>query len=126
MKLRKLILFFVVTVFLNITISACSSNKPTSTKLPQAVENLIANQYSHTTYSIESYQKAPYPENYPGFAGTTAPKDEVWCIVVQSPGVLDPQDIYHGVIAHRLGGSWSTAGPSYQTTFEQLGCSNYK
>ena len=82
---------------MGITISACSS------KLPKEVENLLASEYSHTTYSIVSYQKAPHLENYPGFAGITAPKDEVWCIVVQSPGILDPQDIYHGVIAHRLG-----------------------
>ena len=113
-KMLCLVLFVVLVV------SACS---PT---LPKEVENMLAEHYSYTTYSIVSYEKAPYPENYPGFAGTTAPKDEVWCIVVQSPGILDPQDIYHGVIAHRVGRSWSSAGPSYQTTFEQLGCTNYQ
>ena len=117
MKFQRL---FYLVRFVSLLVSACSS------KLPKEVESLVSNHYSYTTYSIESYQKAPHPENYPGFAGATAPKDEVWCIVVESPGVLDPQDIYHGVIAHRLGGSWSTAGPSYQTTFEQLGCTNYK
>jgi len=97
------------------TVSACSS------KLPTEIESILANNYSHTTYSIVSYQKAPHPENYPGFAGTTAPKDEAWCIVVQTP-----EYGYSAVIAHRLGGHWSTGGPSYQVFFEQLGCTNYQ
>ena len=112
MKVHRFI-YFMLVVFLLSTISACTS------KLPKDVEDILANHYSYTTYSIVSYQKAPHPENYPGFAGTTEPKDEVWCIVVQTP-----EYGYSGVVAHRLGRNWSTGGPNYQMTFEQLGCTN--
>ena len=115
MKSTKFFRLAVFIVFLSVTISACSP------KLPKALENILASNYSHTTYSIVSYQKAPHPENYPGFAGNTAPKDEVWCIIVQTPDYG-----YSGVVAHRLGGSWSTAGPNYRVTFEQVGCTNYQ
>ena len=97
-----------------------------SPNMPKDVTKLLDRRYSFTTYSIVSYQRAPYPENYPAFGGTTAPKDEAWCIVLQYPGVLDPQDIYHGVIAHRLGRNWSTGGPSGESIFLMLGCTNYR
>jgi len=112
---RKLFYLSVLIVFLLSTISACTP------KLPKEIEKLISNNYNFTTYSIVSYQKAPHPENYPGAFGSSSGKDEAWCIVVQTP-----EYGYSGVIAHRLGGHWSTAGPNYQVTFEQIGCTNYR
>ncbi len=97
-----------------VTVSACAR------KLPKEIVNLLDERFDYTSYQIVSYQKAPHPENYPGFGGSLQAKDEAWCVVVETPDWGYSRSIYF-----RLGNHWSV-GVQYKQFFEQVGCTNYQ
>lgn len=114
MKIRFVLIVYLI-LFLSLMISACSP------KLPKEIETILEEHYSYTSYDIVSFQKAPYPENYPGPWGTLAGKNEVWCIIIQTPDWgISPKIFY------RLGELWEQGGVSAQQFFNQLGCTNYQ
>lgn len=101
-----------VVIIVAILLSACSE------KLPSNASSLLNTELKLKNYEILSYQKAPYPENYPSYYGEA---DEVWCIVIDNKDSI--VGVY-GVIAHRVGNLWTTRSPSLKRNFEQVGCEN--
>jgi hypothetical protein len=97
----------------------CLISTVCSLNLPKEIKNLLDDKYNH--YDIVSYEKAPFPENFPGFWGQLAAKDEVWCLVIETSDWGISNKLYY-----RLGGLWSENGISYQQVFEQLGCNNHQ
>ena len=95
--------------------SGCSSS------LPKDVELLLEDTYSWTSYEIVSAQKAKYPEKYPGTFGTIAPKEEAWCIIINTSkyGIVP-------FIATRIGNNWEDGLFSWENSFKQIGCTNWQ